>query len=241
MILNPPPPIRALSNPRLIDVEPRRILDLYRLAVLRLNLSRGHDLAVLRAKSHTAARDSVIPRLFQLILDLPGQLFLAVAHLRDGVVDSLAYDLMRQMDQLLCARRENRAGAPELLLGELDVLLLGQLAVGADHLHDLPPLISHPPPGVGVKGVLHVFLHLAVVEGRRGGFLPRLFGALDLLVEDGRALGAARETLGEFVLLLSFCHLLGERGVVACVLLGEAGERPPGISTLCSGEEVLEV
>lgn len=151
----------------------------------------------MRAESHAALGNSLCPRLFKLIEDFPRHPLLAEAHLRDGVLDRLPYDLVRQVDQLLRARGELGTNASELLLGGLDLLLPRHLPVGADHLHDLLPLIPHPPPRVRIEGHLHVLSHLAVGEIRGvGGRLLPCLGFLDFFVEDGRALGPVRDTEG---------------------------------------------
>lgn len=172
-IVNPEPSIGALRNPRLLDVEARRVVNLYCLPVLCLDIPFGESLAVPHTQPHAAAHNRGVARLFQLVRDLPGEFLLAEAHLREGLVDGLAHDLMREKYQFLCARGDQLAIARDLLLGELDALLLGQLSVGADHLHDLFALVTDPPPRVRVQGSFHVFLHPAVGHGRD---LPTLQG-----------------------------------------------------------------
>lgn len=240
MILDPSTPIRALPDPRLVDIEPSGISDLHPPALLILDLPGGPEHAApavgagRSAEPHAAAGDGEVAGLLELPAHLARHLLLAVAHLRDGLVDGLADDLVRQVHQLLGAGGDQVAAGPDLLLGGADAvppdlarrLLPRPLPHHLRHLLLLPP---DPPPRVRVQRPLHVLADAAGGRGRQGlrrtpapassfswglaeGFsLGLAVRVLDLLVEDRGPLRVVGELLEELLLSLSLRHLVCQR------------------------------
>lgn len=194
-VVDPFPSPCSAPNPRLSDVQPRRVRDLKPAAVVCpdfLGLRKG--LPVDLAQAHAAARDGEVAGLLEDVLDLGAHLLLGPLHLGDGLVDRLAGDLAGQHDELL-----ERGGHPvalerQLALRHLDALLAAELAVAADHLHHLLPLPADPRPRVRVDHVRHVLPRLLHRPHPGLPLLPALVVphlARDLVLEDA-ALGALR-------------------------------------------------
>ena len=111
MVLDPGPSIRPLRNPGLVDVEPCRILDLDRPAVLGLDLPLGGCLAVLHAQPHAPLGNGRVAGQFQLVLDLARGPFVSLLGLKevDGMRTAAAAsvlcssDLRKELFSSLCA------------------------------------------------------------------------------------------------------------------------------------------
>lgn len=194
-----------------VDVDPFPMTEV--LDRLGFGLARP-ELPVDLAEAHAALDDGLVPGEVELVEDLAGKLLLGELHLRPGLLQRLAADLVGQVDELLGGRGQPRGLAQGLPLGAPDALGARLPAPGVQLPrqlpHDHPPLPAHGPQRVRVDGVPHVVAdqaraHEALARARLvlapagpvyGAVVPgastAVGGGLELVVEDGGRLEARR-------------------------------------------------
>lgn len=132
--------IITLTNPRLINIESRRVINLDPLSILCLDLHNRELGALLLdwTKTHTASNNCLVSGVLQVCLDVSCSLLLGEAHLNNGLLDGLAGNLVGEWEELLDGSIEVVRFAVQNTLGLLQDLLLVQTAalgdVSDDHL-----------------------------------------------------------------------------------------------------------
>lgn len=198
----------TLSNPSLVDIQPRRFIDLDSLSVFGLDLDWVETrlpLVLGSTKTHTTTDNSLVSGMLQMLLHISRSLLLRESHLHNSLLNCLASNLVGDWEKFLERGGEVVRLGLELSLSLLQDLGLGEtpavLHVADDHLA-LPAHTRH-------RGWVQSGGHGVRVSGLGDDALRLwLWSGDGLIFEDG---GGCEVTADESWALLWLFHLLKDR------------------------------